>query len=511
MDLSIDRVSSCIILTALISTVLTACMVGPDYQRPQTPKPSRYTETSLPIKTAQAPREKNVGKSQYFALGKDIPADWWKLFHSPQLNDLIDRGLKNNPTIDSAKASLRNAQEIFRAQVGNLLLPAVSANIAAQRQRINLQAEGIDILPNNPAIKNIFNLYNVGVSISYTLDIFGGARRQLEMYGAQIDQQRYELLATYLTLTSNIVTTAITIASLQDQVDVTKELIREQEQQLAIIKRQFKVGGVSLDNVMSQENLLANTKATLQPLEKTLAQYRNALAILVGTVPGESALPKLNLSMFELPRELPVSLPSSLAQQRPDVLAAEAVLHAATAQVGVATANLFPQFTIGGQDGWSATVFNQLFTENVKVWSYSASLAQPIFRGGALLAQRRAAIASLDQYLAQYKYTLLQAFQNVADALNAIEIDARALRARKQAELAARKSMLLTREQFKLGGVSFITLLTAEQQYQQMRLTRIQAEAARYSDTAALFQALGGGWWQNNTTKKNEDDKNKKV
>lgn len=492
----------------LFCTTLAACMVGPNYQRPNTSTPNLYTESTLPSKTASTPKEKRNGKAQQFVLGKDIPGDWWTLFHSPELNDLIQRSLKNNPSIEQAKAALRNAEEIYKAQIGNLLLPFVSANVLGERQRLNLQSEGIEIT--GPKSKTIFNLYNVGFNVSYTLDIFGGARRQIEAYGAQVDFQQYELLATYLTLTSNIVTTAITIASLQDQIDVTKELIRSQEQQLGIIKKQYKVGAVSLENVMSQENLLANTKSTLPPLEKTLAQYRDALAILVGTAPGDSQLPTLRLSMFELPKELPVSLPSKLAEQRPDVLAAEALLHAACAQIGVATANLFPQITINGLFGWSATQFNQVFTENVKVWSYSASLAQPLFKGGALLVARRAALANFDQYLAQYKYTLLQAFQNVADSLNAIHADARTLRARKQAEMAARNTMLLTRQQFKAGGTSFVSLLTAEQQYQTTKLSRIQAEANRYNDTAALFQALGGGWWQN-VANKNDDDKKKKV
>lgn len=508
MDSLTYRLSCLLMIAVLISTALTACMVGPDYKKPAAPKTNRYTETSLPSKTVRAPHEKNAGKSQYFTLGENIPSDWWTLFHSPELNELIERGIKNNPTLEAAKASLRNAEEILRAQIGNLLLPAIGANVLAERQRLNLQSEGINI--GGASEKTIFDLYNVGVNVSYTLDFFGSARRQIEASGAQVDFQQYELIATYLTLTSNIATTAIAIASLKDQVDVTKELIREQEQQLTIIKQQFKVGAVSLENVSSQETLVAQTKATLPPLEKTLAQLRDALAILVGTTPSESELPTLNLAMFELPKELPVSLPSSLAEQRPDILASAALLHAASAQVGVATANLYPQITISGAYGWSTSTFSQLFTPSVKVWSYAAGLTQPIFKGGALLAERRAAIAAYEQAFAQYKFTVLQAFQNVADSLQAIEMDARTFRAQKQAEIAARQNMLLIQQQYKLGGVSYINLLTAQQQYQQTRIARIQAQASRYSDTAALFQALGGGWWQNVANKnKCENQKNK--
>lgn len=472
----------------LLPLLISGCMVGPDFHSPRSSYPKSYTAKLLPSKTVSTAKAGKAGASQYFEHGQDIPTEWWTLFHSRDLNHLIQQGIDNSPNLTAAYAALRQAQENFNAQIGNSFFPAVSANLAGQRQLYSGNAIGGDI-PNS-----LFNLFNASVSVSYTLDAFGGLRRQVEALGAQVDYQQFQLIGAYLTLTSNIVTTAVTVASLQAQIEATEALIRAQEGQLKIIQKQYELGGVSNANVLTQLTLVSQTRATLPPLEKTLALNRHALAVLIGGYP-DAPLPRIHLNDLQLPKHLPVSLPSRIVRQRPDVRAAEELLHAASAQVGVATANLFPQFTLTGNYGWQAPTPATLFATTTNAWLYGGSITQPIFNGGALRAQRRAAIAALDLAFAQYKQTVLKGFQNVADSLRAIETDARTFQAQKQAEDAAFNNLIITQRQYREGGASYLNLLTAQQQYQQTRINRIQAQAARYTDTAALFQALGGGWW----------------
>lgn len=476
------------VFLTLTSVMISGCMVGPDFHTPRSPHVHAYTEKPLPAKTASTPSLGEAGKSQHYLTGKDIPADWWHLFRSPAINSLVTTGIANSPNLAAAYAALRQAQENLNVQIGNSMFPAFNAQVGGQRQLYN----GASIASGSPS--TIFNLFNASVNVSYTLDVFGGARRQIEELSAQVDNQQFELIAAYLTLTSNIVTTAVTIASLQGQIDATHAIIKVEEGQLAIIRDQYRLGGVSYESVLSQETLVMQTRATLPPLENSLSQNRHALSVLVGAFP-DGPLPTISLNALTLPMELPVSLPSNLVRQRPDVRASEALLHAASAQIGVDTANLFPQFNLTGSYGWQATTISSLFGTSSNVWNIGSTITQPIFHGGALLAQRRAAIAAYDQAAAQYKQTVLQGFQNVADSLRALETDARTLRDRRAAEIAARDNMRLTARQYKLGGVSYLNLLTAQQQYQQTIIQRITAEAARFSDTAALFQALGGGWW----------------
>lgn len=473
----------------LFSSLLAGCMVGPNFHKPAAPDVVTYNANPLPAKTAQAPYRGTAGKPQYFVRGRNLPADWWTLYHSPALNELIIKGLANSPNLIAAQTALRQAQENLRAQIGNSLIPAFDATVGGQREGLSGSAFGGEI----PS--SIFNLFNATVNVSYTLDVFGGARRQIEALQAQVDYQQFQVLATYLSLTSNIVTTAVTIASLEGQIDATRALIQEQEKQLAIIKKQYRLGGVANTNVLSQQTLVNQTRATLPPLQKSLSQSRHALAVLIGDYPNQQ-MPAFQLDNMTLPITIPVSLPSELVRQRPDVRASEALLHAASAQVGVATANLFPQFKLSGTYyGWESSVPSGLFSAANLAWGYGGSLTQPVFHGGALRAQRRAAIAAYEQAAAQYKQTVLQAFQNVADSLRALDTDARAFRDQRQAELAAYNNLRITKKQYQLGGVSYLSLLTAQQQYQQTRIARIQAQAARYTDTAALYQSLGGGWW----------------
>lgn len=476
-----------VFLLILPSTILqTSCMVGPNFHSPTPPKVKRFTETPLPKKTASAPS--SGGQSQTFITDKDIPLLWWELFHSPEINQLIRTGLTHSPNLAAASAALRQAQENLKVQIGNSMFPSIDVTDMMQTQRYS----GAQIGSPNESL--IFTLYYTSFNLSYTLDVFGGARRQIEALRAQVDYQQFQVIAAYLTLTSNIVTSAIAVASYQAQIEATQELIQAQQGLLNVLNNQFRLGAVSKENVLTQQTLLEQSKATLPPLQKSLSQAKHTLTTLIGTYP-EAHLPVIRLDRLKLPGALPVSLPSNLVRQRPDVRASEALLHQACAQVGVATANLFPQFTINANEGWLGTTFSGLYTAKNNVWSVSNQLMQPLFHGGALWAQRRAAIAAYQQTAAQYKQTVLQAFQNVADVLKGIEFDARTLQAQTLAENSARNSLNLTLKQYRLGGVSYINLLNAQQQYQQARINRIQAQAARYSDTAALFQALGGGWW----------------
>jgi NodT family efflux transporter outer membrane factor (OMF) lipoprotein len=476
--------------------VLTSCAVGPDFHSPAAPKVTRYTEKPLAKQTAGINGVGSAGNAQMFAMNQTIPAQWWTLFRSQTLNYLITTGLNNNPSVTAAQETLKQAQETFNAQVGTSFYPAVTADGGFTRQRL----AGANFGSSSTLGGNAFNVYNTSVDVSYTFDVFGSARRQVEASGAQVDYQRFELEATYLTLTSNIVTTAINIASLQAQIQATNELIQAQQTTLNILQKQFNLGGASASDLLAQQSQLAQTRANLPPLEKSLAQARHALAVLVGAFP-ENKQPEIRLDQLYLPLKLPVSLPSALVQQRPDVRAAEALMHAASARIGVATANLLPQFTLSGSYGTSANIPSGLGAPANLAWNLGGQLLQPIFKGGSLLANRRASVAAYKAAAAQYRQTVLQAFQNVADSLRAIETDAQALRTQLQAETAAHKSLEIAQQQYRLGGVSYLTLLTAQKDYQQIRVMRIQAQAQRYADTAALFQALGGGWWNVGNTK----------
>lgn len=478
-------------------------MLGPDFHRPKPPCASLtcgYTPCPTPRKTVTTPKMGQAGKSQYFHFCENIPSEWWRVFRSECLNKLICAGLANSPNMAAAKAALLQAQENYVAQVGTLY-PNISANFSSQRQRFNAATLGGS---GAGRASTIFNLYNANVAVAYTLDVFGGLRRQVEVTGAQVDYQEYELEAAFLTLSSNIVTTAITIASYRSQIEATRELIREQNQTLTIVRNQFRLGGASQADVLTQESQLAETQATLPPLQQNLAQSMHALSVLIGELPCEDKLPCFDLDKFHLPRDLPLSIPSLLVRHRPDIRAAEASLHIASAQIGVATANMYPQITLAGSPisgnpasgfGYTSDTLSTLISPDNRVWAYGLAFAQPIFNGFSLVAKKRASIAAYQQAYAQYRQTVLQGFQNVADTLRALEHDAQLLKDQTAAEVAARNSMVLIRQQYRLGAISYLNLLIAERTYQNARIGRIKAQAARYTDTAALFQALGGGWW----------------
>lgn len=472
--------------------MLGGCAVGPDFRAPAAPVADGYAETPLPAVTVSAPGA--GGAPQRFAAGEEIPRQWWTLFRSEPLDRLIRQALSESPTLAAAEATLREAQENLRARTGTVYYPQLDANVSLAREKITGASFG---QPKSGS--TIFNLYNASANVSYALDIFGSGRRELEGLKAQVDYQRFQLEGAYLTLASNIVTTSVQDASLRGQIGATREIEAFQQQQLDLVERRFQFGGASRSDVLAQEAQLAQTRAALPPLEKELAQTRHLLAVLAGRLPGKAELPEFDLEKLQLPAELPLSLPSSLVRNRPDIRAAEELLHAAGAQVGVTTASLYPQITLNGSIGSGATRIEDLFSPGTAVWNLGAGLMQPVFHGGELTAKRRAAIAAYDQAAAVYRGTVLQAFQNVADVLRALDRDAATLKAQAEAEAVARESLELTQKQFQVGATSYLSLLNAERQHQQALIGLVQARATRYVDTAALFQALGGGWWNNGT------------
>ena len=467
--------------------LLAGCAVGPDFRRPGTPSVERYTPQSLPLHTASV--EIKGGEAQRFVQGMDIPGQWWALFRSKPLDDLIEQALKANPDLEAAQASLRGAWENVYAQQGSFF-PSVEASFNPTRQKT-----AATLSSPLASGSNIYSLHTAQVAVSYSPDIFGGNRRELESLKAQADWQRFQLEAAYLTLTSNVVAAAVQEAALRGQMAATNLIIETQSKSLELMQRQYALGQVATADVAAQEAALAQAQAMLPPLEKQLAQQRDLLSRLVGRFPSDALLEKFELSKLQLPLDLPVSLPSKLVAQRPDVRSAEELLHAASAEIGVNIANRLPNITLSANLGSSAAAIGQLFTSGSGFWGLGANLAQPIFQGGTLLHRQRAAEAAYDQAAAQYRGVVLTAFQNVADTLHAIQSDADALKSAVAAERAAAKSLDIVRHQLELGDIGYLALLNAEQTYQQTMINLVQALANRYSDAAALFQALGGGWW----------------
>ena len=475
----------------LVAAALAGCAVGPDFVRPAAPKTDGYLTEPLPSDTGGG--EGVASTVQHLRPGEDLPAEWWGAFHSDPLDALIRDALKNSPTVAAAQAALRQARETATATRDSLLYPGAELDLGVTRERLSSAALGI---PASVAgSSQTLTIYNAAINASYTPDIFGGARRQVEGARAQADYQRQELESAYLSLTSSLVTTAVMEASLRGQLKATQEILAAEEEELRIARAQFQAGAIGRNAVLTSQTQLAQTRAGVAPLEKALAQTRHQLAILSGRLPNATDLPQFTLDSFTLPDDLPVSLPSALVHQRPDILAAEAQLHAACAAVGVATANMYPQLPLTASIGSEPLTLGQLFDSSSLVWSAGASLIQPLFLGSELAARRRAAAAAYDQATAQYRQTVLSAFQNVADALQALQSDAAALESQSQADAAALASLNLTNDQFRIGAASHLDLFIAQSQYNQTHLALISAQAARFADTAALLQAMGGGWW----------------
>ena len=474
-------------IAALGLLLIASCAVGPNFKRPAVPDVSDYT--APPLSTTVASTNVPAGEAQRFAPGGDISADWWTLFHSAPLNELIEQSLTNNADLKAAQAALSVAREDVLAQRG-VYYPSVAGSFSASRQR---QSGTISPATSTNILQ--YNLFTPQVSVSYVPDVFGLNRRTVESLQAQEQAVRFQMVATYTTLTANVVVTAIQDAALHMQIDSTRQLIDINTNMLEILQYQYTKGYANRLDVAAQESQLAQVAATLPPLLKQSAQLRDLLAVLAGRFPSQAPNQKFELSSLQLPQDLPVSLPSELVAQRPDVLQAEANLHAASAKIGIAIANRLPNITLTANAGNTALAMDQLFTSGTGFWGLGAAATAPIFQGGMLLHQERAAKAAYDQAAEQYRSTVLTGFQNVADTLTALEQDAEALKAAATAVDAAKVTLDLAQRQLQDGYAGYLAVLNAEQTYQQARINLVQAQANRYADTAALFQALGGGWW----------------
>jgi NodT family efflux transporter outer membrane factor (OMF) lipoprotein len=473
-----------------VALALLGCAVGPNFKPPPPPVTDAYTGGGLLAQTEAT--SVSGGEAQRFQLGHDLPGQWWTLFGSNKLNALIVDAMQNYPDIAAQQAALRAARENVRAEEG-VFFPQIQGSGDAARER----ASGAAIAPGFPGF--ITNIYQATVNVSYTFDIFGGERRTVEGLQAQAVAQNFKVEASYLTLTSNVAATVIQLASAREQIAVTHEILALEGKQLGIIQRQFELGSHTRADVLQQQSNLATIRATLPPLQHQLAVTEHQLAVLTGHSPNDALQTEFNLSDLKLPQDLPVSLPSSLVAQRPDIKMQEMVMRQDSAAIGVATANMLPQLTLSSSFyGYESVHFASLFTPGASAWGLGARITQPIFEGGTLRFQRRAAIDNYEQASAQYRLIVLQAFQNVADTLNALDNDAQALNAEFDAVNAAKASLDLIQRQYDDGAVDYVTLLTAEQSYQQARIAYVRTVASRYTDTVTLFQALGGGWWNRN-------------
>jgi NodT family efflux transporter outer membrane factor (OMF) lipoprotein len=493
----------------MAAALAASCAVGPRYHTPAAPADAGYAPTPLPQSSASS--AVHGGEEQRLISGRDIPFEWWQLFQSPALNALVERAFKANPTIAAAQAALVQAQELVYAQRG-FFFPTIDANYNFERQKLagNL---AIDNAPGtegngdnlNPPVQNLtttphteplfYNFHTAQLTVGFVPDVFGANWRQVESLAAQRDAQRFALEATYITLACNVAAAAIQEASLRAQIAAVEQIIGADTRSLQILRDQFRLGFAMRIDVEAQQTALAQAEATLPPLQKQLEQTRDLIRALAGNLPNQDVPETFELDALQLPPELPLSLPARIIQQRPDVRAAEAQLHAANAQVGVAVAAMLPQFSITGVLGGNADEFAWMFRHGGPFWSLVGNVTQPIFQGGTLLHRKRAADDALTQAAAQYQSSVLTAYQNVADTLHASLSDADELASNVREETAARVTYDLTRRQMEVGYVNYLTLLSAQTAYQQALLTRVQAQAMRYGDTVALFQALGGGWW----------------
>ncbi len=472
---------------AAFAVLVAGCTVGPDFKPAPAPVPTAYLPGDRPAETVSS--EGAGGAAQRLVAENDISARWWSLFRSDALDKLVRRALAQSPTLAQAQARLVQAQEALNAQAGAAKYPAVDVGISAKRQEVDLASMGMSGVKNPPP----FALYNVSASVAYTFDVFGKNRRTLEALAAKVDYQAFELEAAQQTLAANVVSAVIRQASLNARLGCVSNLLAVQERQLTIMETQYKAGGVSALDLENQKFLLAQTRASLPPLEHQAARVGHQLAVYLGETPAEADIAAFDLGGLHLPEELPLSLPSALARRRPDIRAAEALWHQACARVGVAAADLYPRVTLSGslgaQDTHAADMLNSL-----NVWSIGANLMQPVFRGGELRAKKREAVAAYDEAAAVYKQAVLQGFQEVADALYALESDARALRERTDAVRHARAGYDIAQGQFKSGAISHLVLLDAQRQLMQTELDQIQSRADRYADSTALLHALGGDW-----------------
>jgi len=461
------------------------CAVGPEFRSPELSAQAGYRAEELPASTTST--EAPTGAAQRLVEGAEVPAKWWESFASAELNRRVEQALANSPDIASAQAALRQAQALTDVTRGGLF-PSVDAVAGANRQQSPLSAGPI------AGSASPYTIHNASIEVGYTLDLFGGVRRSVEAQGAYADLQFYELQGTTLSLAANVVTTSIREASLRGQILANEEITRVYQEQYELTGRQYETGVKSQGDVLFTRSQVAASRALLPTLHKALEQTQTQLAVYLGHFPSEAEFAELTLDDLQLPLDVPVSLPSTVVRARPDILAAEANLHRATAAVGVATANLFPNIVLSASLGSQAIESSNLFGSSSEAWSLGLNLLQPIFRGGSLRAQKRAAEAGLDQASADYRGTVLYAFQNVADSLRAIELDAESLASRAIALEAAAESMDIARRQYEDGSIDYVQVLIESRLFEQARILFIEARANRLADTAAMYAALGGNF-----------------
>ncbi len=474
--------SSALLPPALLgaAALLAGCAAGPDFQPPDAPAVAAYARGA----------PETAPQGQRLASGADIPALWWRLYRSEALDALVRDALAASPTLEEARARLRQAQEDLNAETGGRMLPSVDGSLSAARQKVDPSAFGVPVAE-QPAP---FTLYNASISVSYTLDLFGADRRAIEAVAARADARAHEWQAARMTLAANVVTAAIRRAELDERHAATQALIDAQARQRDILERRLRAGGVSEADLRAQEVLLAQTRALLPPLASARAQAEHQLAVYLGVPPAALAARLPALSELTLPAEVPLGVPSALTRQRPDILAAEALWRQACAEASVAAAQQYPQFTLTAGFGSQRTRAGGL-PDGVNVWNLGLGLTQPLFHGGELRARARSAQAAYEAAGAHYRQTVLDGFRQVADALRALQADGQAYQAQDQAWRRAADAERIARDRLRAGGISQFELLDAQRQLLQTRLARVQADAARYADTAALLQALGGGWW----------------
>jgi NodT family efflux transporter outer membrane factor (OMF) lipoprotein len=489
------------IVLALWVTAVAGCAVGPDFHEPKAPADAGYTSAPLPQVTAST--SGIGGDAQTFVSGQDVSYKWWEAFGSAAIDSLVEKSFLANPTVKAAQAALEQAQEMVYAQRG-YFFPTAGVDYNVERQQVagNLggnapgpQGNGTVIQPAAPASPIIYNMHTAELTVGFTPDVFGANRRKVESLDAQARMQRYELEATYISLASNVVAAAIQEAATRAQLKATEEIIDHNEKSLAIVRDKFNSGFATRVDLAAEELQLAQARALLPPLEKQFEQIRDLIRELVGNLPNQDVAETFELESLTLPSQLPLSLPSKIIEQRPDIRAAAETLRSANANVGVAVAAMLPQFTITGVAGGTATQFSQMFRSGGPFWSLMGDAAQPLFQGGTLLHTKRAADQALRQAAAQYQNTVLQAYQNVADTLHAIVTDAEALSAAADAEQAAKVALDLAQRRMQSGYGDYLSELAAGTVYAQAVLGEVQARATRLGDTAALYQALGGGWW----------------
>jgi NodT family efflux transporter outer membrane factor (OMF) lipoprotein len=466
-----------------VTTLQCGCAVGPNFHRPAAPPVTQYSHDTQPTETVAVD-----GTAQRFELGKVVTADWWRLFQSADLDAVMAEAIANNPSLDAAEASLRASQNNLRSGYG-IFFPSVDANVGAARERYS----SANIGQQSPGA--IFNIFTLSTSVSYALDLFGGQRRLVEELHAQVDVAHANQQAAFLALTGNVVNTVIARAAYHAEIEATKQLIDLQKEQVRLAEIQAATGTVPFSTVLTLRSQLSSNEATIPQLQQKSAQSAHLLAALTGHVPAQWKAPDVRLAELSLPSELPVSLPSELVRQRPDILAAEATAHAASANIGVATAAMLPSVTLSGGAGAASNSSSMLFPSSGKSWNLAGDVTAPLFEGGTLWFKRKAAINDYQQAMALNRQTVLAAFEQVADALRALDHDARTLLAQHAALADAEQALRLIQANYQSGLATYLDVLVADAQFHQAKVADIQAIAVRYQDTVALYAALGGGWW----------------